>query len=145
MLRGFLLGVISGGLIALQAVTNGVLNSKMQSVFWSAAVMFGIGFIALLLLAIVIEPQHPVASNLKSVPPWSLVGGLVVGCYLLTMTSIAPKLGVPLALLSVILGQIIFAMVIEHFGFLGVSVHAIDIKKVIGLILVAAGIYLIRF
>ncbi len=145
MFRGILLGVLSGYLIALQAVTNGVFNAKMQSVLWSAAVLFGIGFIALLLLAIVLEPHHPVASNLQEVPVWSMFGGLVVGCYLLTMTSIAPTLGVPLAVLSVIFGQIVFAVAIEHFGLLGVSVQTINLKKVIGLVFVTTGIYFVRF
>lgn len=145
LVKCFLLGMMSGCLIALQAVTNGILNAKMASVLWSAAILFGLGFTALLLLALVFEPYHPVMSNLKGVPVWSLVGGLVVGCYLLTITSIAPKLGVPLALLAVILGQIVFAMLIEHFGLLGVSVHAITMKKIIGLALVTSGIYLIRF
>lgn len=46
--------------------------------------------------------------------------------------------------MMVLLGQIIAAMVIDHFGLLHAQVHKMSILRLVGLLLMVGGIYLIK-
>ena len=45
---------------------------------------------------------------------------------------ILPKIGVSSTLSSMIFGQIILALILDHFGFMGNPTIAIDLKKILG-------------
>jgi len=78
-----------------------------------------------------------------AVPVW-LYGGLLVALYVTTITAIAPRFGVGNAVFFVLLGQLISAAVIDHFGLLGVTRSEIDVARCAGLLLMVAGVFLSR-
>jgi bacterial/archaeal transporter family-2 protein len=139
-----MMGWISGGLIAIQAVTNSSLNKHLSNPIMSAVVLLLVGLIFWSIIAFVMGQRFSELSALKSVPVWAYAGGIIVGFYLVTITYIAPKTGLALALLSVIFGQLSVALVIENFGIFGVAKQIITYKKALGVIMVLAGIYLAR-
>ena len=63
-----------------------------------------------------------VAAPLAKVPPqpkYLLLGGFLVAFYVLSVTWIAPRFGVGNAVFCVLLGQMLAASVIDHFGLFG--------------------------
>ena len=71
-------------------------------------------------------------------------GGLFVAFYVIAVTFIAPKFGVGNAIFFVLVGQLISAATIDHFGLFGAMRSAIDLKRVAGIALMIAGVYLAR-
>lgn len=55
----------------------------------------------------------------KEVPKWQLTGGLLGITYLTLIIMVVPYVGVGIAMVSVIVGQMVTSMIIEHFGWLG--------------------------
>ena len=60
------------------------------------------------------------------------------------MTFIAPKFGVGNAIFFVLVGQLVSAATIDHFGLFGALRSAIDLKRTAGIALMIAGVYLAR-
>jgi transporter family-2 protein len=56
-----------------------------------------------------------------------------------------PVLGAALMLASSIVGQLGAALVIDHFGLFGATVVPISTTRVLGVLLLAAGVMLIRW
>ena len=78
------------------------------------------------------------------VPPQYFIGGLFVAFYLLTITWIAPRIGVGNAVFLVLLGQIVTAAVIDNYGLFGSPQSPVDLTRFVGLVLMIVGVFLAR-
>jgi len=56
----------------------------------------------------------------------------------------APKLGMASVVGLVVLGQMVMAMLIDHFGWLGLSIHTINWKRLSGALLMIVGLLIIK-
>jgi transporter family-2 protein len=65
-----------------------------------------------------------------------------VAFYVLTVTYIAPHFGVGNAVFFVLLGQLISAAAIDHFGLFGAQVSPLGLARAGGIALMAAGVWL---
>ena len=72
------------------------------------------------------KTQIPALAQFKSAPLYSYAGGLIVCTYVMMITVIIPKLGVANAIGLIVTGQIICAVIIDHFGLFGATVITID-------------------
>lgn len=55
-----------------------------------------------------------------------------------------PKIGVATMLGATIGGQMILAAIIDHYGFFNLTPHPISLGRIIGIIFLIAGIFLIQ-
>ncbi len=60
------------------------------------------------------------------------------------MTFIAPRFGVGNAIFFVLVGQLISAATIDHFGLFGAMRFPVDAKRIAGIALMVAGVWLAR-
>jgi len=77
---------------------------------------------------------------LRGAPVWAWVGGLYGACFVAAMAFAAPRLGLATTLTVAIATQLATA----HFGLLGLKVAPISLWKVAGVVLVLAGVVLVR-
>ena len=68
--------------------------------------------------------------------------GILFVFYILSITWVVPKFGVGNAVFFVLLGQLIAAAAIDHFGLFGTMPSPIDTSRLIGLILMGFGVFL---
>lgn len=71
-------------------------------------------------------------------------GGVFMAFYVIAVTFIAPRFGVGNAIFFVLVGQLVSAAAIDHFGLFGALPAAIDTKRIAGIVLMVAGVYLAR-
>ncbi|HCV53446.1 MAG TPA: hypothetical protein DGL70_08805 [Exiguobacterium sp.] len=76
-------------------------------------------------------------------PKWTLLGGLLGSIYLTILIISIPLVGVGLAMVSVILGQMVASMVIEHNGWLGSPKRPINRDKLMASALMLVALFLI--
>jgi bacterial/archaeal transporter family-2 protein len=137
------LALITGALIPVQASTNAAFSKSIGNPYITGAMVLLVGLFASLLF-IAISRQHlPTFSQFGNAPLYSYAGGLIVCTYVIMITVITPKLGVGNAIGLIVTGQIICAIVIDHFGLLGASVRKIDVQRLIGALMMIGGIYLV--
>jgi transporter family-2 protein len=72
-------------------------------------------------------------------PKYLFLAGLLVAFYVLSITWIAPRFGVGNAIVCVLLGQLISAALIDHFGLFGAMVRPLSLTRAGGLVLMALG------
>jgi transporter family-2 protein len=102
-----------------------------------------VGLIAALLFITISKTHVPPLVQLKSAPLYSYAGGLIVCAYVIMITVIIPKLGVANAIGLIVTGQIICAVIIDHFGLFGTTVRTIDGQRLVGAVMMIGGIYLV--
>ena len=75
-------------------------------------------------------------------PKHLLLGGVLVAFYVLSITWVAPRFGVGNAVFYVLLGQLISAAVIDHFGLMGARVTPLNLMRASGITLMGIGMLL---
>ena len=70
------------------------------------------------------------------------LAGFLVAFYVLSITWIAPRFGVGNAIFCVLLGQLLAASVIDHFGLLGAVARPLSLMRASGIGLMALGVLL---
>jgi len=131
-----------GGTLALQAPLNSLLGRTVGGL-QAAVVAFMIGLGALLAVAVVAGGLGGIA-NAGDAPWWALVGGgLISALYVASIVFTVRALGAGGLTAATIAGQFTLALVVDHFGWLGVERQPVTLAKLAGLALLAAGTWLI--
>ena len=77
-------------------------------------------------------------------PPTLYVGGVCGFIIVLSLAVVFPRMGAAFAIAVVVLGQGLAALVIDHFGLMGMPQEPVTLARVAGLLLVGAGLALVR-
>jgi uncharacterized membrane protein YdcZ (DUF606 family) len=70
--------------------------------------------------------------------------GMLAAPYLIGASYLVPRLGVGLFLGSVIAGQLICGLILDHFGAFGTEARPIDLMRLLGATALLLGVILIR-
>jgi transporter family-2 protein len=139
-----LLSMAGGMAIAAQALINARLKVFAGNPILAATVSFAVGLIALLPV-LAVQPSGSVSGHsLGSAPWWAWIGGALGASYIVVSIYAAPRIGAAALLSAVVLGQLSFSLVADHFGFFGISAHAVNAPRLVGVVLVTAGVVLVR-
>ena len=138
------LAVIVGALIPVQAATNAAMSRAIGSVAITSLALFAIGFVVVAAWAIVMRGPFPSLETLRQVPVYGYFGGLIVASYVISITFLAPRLGVGNSICLIVTGQIVAAVIIDHVGAFGAIVQRLTIGRAIGVVLMIIGVILAR-
>ena len=137
-----LLTVFAGGLIALQAPINSMLG-KSVGTFAAASVSFIVGTIALVLITLIVGGGFGDVSEARHLPLYYLTGGILGAVYVTTALVAVRSLGAGGVVAATITGQLALSLVIDQLGVLGVDRKPITWEALLGVLLLAAGTFLI--
>jgi len=87
--------------------------------------------------------EIPSRDTFAAVPPWAWFGGLFGAFYVAISTVVATELGATSLLALALAGQLLMAMVVDHFGWLGLPENPITWVRICGVALLGAGVWLI--
>lgn len=127
--------------IPLLAALNAGLGKSLGSPVAASAVLFCVA-LAVASVALVISGDIANLARLPLAPKPFLFGGFFVAFYVLTITFIAPKFGVGNAVFFVLIGQMISAAAIDHFGLFGAQISPLSLSRAGGLGLMVVGVWL---
>jgi len=139
----YLLGVSAGLGLAAQVGMNAQLRKVLGSAYSAALVSFTVGTLALLALMLGTRTEIPSRDTFAAVPPWAWFGGLFGAFYVAISTVVATELGATSLLALALAGQLLMAMVVDHFGWLGLPENPITWVRICGVALLGAGVWLI--
>lgn len=144
----YLLSLVSGFALTLQVGINGELRSKIGNPILSSLISFAVGTLglAIVFFSAVLNGSIslPTANHIKSTSWWMFLGGLLGAFYIFTTIFASPKIGFANMFSLVICGQIILAVIFDHFGLLGNQVHLLTPVRALGIILLISGVYIIQ-
>ena len=139
----YVLGVVAGFGLSVQVGMNSQLRKVLQSANVAALISFGVGTIALIVLLLATRATLPARSTLAAVPWWAWFGGLLGAFYVASSTVVASDIGATSLLALALLGQLATALVLDHFGLLGLPVNPISLTRLAGVALLGAGVFMI--
>ena len=131
-----------GGLIALQAPINSMLGKSVGS-FQAAFISFAIGTVVLAVIAAVAKGGFGTMGEARTLSWYYLTGGVLGAAYVTTVLVTVRELGAGPVVAATIAGQLTASVVLDQFGLLGLAKDPITIGKITGVVLLAAGVYLI--
>ena len=147
---GYLLAVafsvVAGIGVAMQSRVNGELGLALDNGSLAALVSFGSGLILLLLALTVWQPgrvglsQVRVALKERTLPWWSILGGLAGGFFVLSQGLVGGIIGVALFSVAVVTGQTLGSVVIDSKGLFGVTKMPLTAPRIIGSLIVLLGV-----
>jgi transporter family-2 protein len=143
MLFPILLVLFGGAMIAVQAPTNAMLAKAGGSPVLAALISFGVGTVALL-AAWLASGNRPGTSAFASLPWYAWVGGLYGAFFVAIAAYAAPRIGLASLITIGVAGQIAAALWLDHIGALGLPREPINLGRVIGALLVVAGVVMVR-
>ena len=136
-----IIALAAGVALATQSAINTQLAKAMSGEAVIATfISFAVGTIVLFFIAWVKTDLWGNLSTVPSQPWWKLIGGILGAVVVFTTVLLAPKLGITAMLFFIIVGQLITAATIDHFGLIGMPIREVNITTFIGLIIVAFGL-----
>lgn len=133
--------LIAGIGIPVLAALNAALGKIIGSPTTAGVVLFAVAFAASAALMLLV-PGPQALTKLGGAPRHLFLAGLLVAFYVLSITHVAPHFGVGNAVFFVLLGQLISAAAIDHFGLFGAQVSPLGLTRAGGIALMAAGVWL---
>ena len=136
----------AGIAIALQTTLNGQLARGIGGDSLTASlVSFIIGGLFLALIALLRGGTVPSLAQVPAQPLWSLLGGMLGAGALLCNVLLAPRIGLTLLVGLAVVGQLMSSLVIDHFALLGATARPISAAKLVGALLMIAGLAVLVF
>lgn len=137
-----LVGIVAGCLVGMQAPINARLGKSVGNI-QAATFSFLVGTVVLLAIAAFVNGGLGELANLGRAPWWALVGGLLGAVYVTVALIAVRTLGASGLTAVVIAGQLAVSVAIDRFGLFGLAKQHIDASRIVGLVLLAAGVVLV--
>ena len=138
------LAILAGASVAIQQVLNANLRMALNSAAWSGFVSYFVGVACMALLALAMRDPIPSVAVAGRVPWWAFSGGLFGAIFIALAIFLIPRLGTATFIVLLVTGQMLASVTIDHFGWLGLPEHPIDLPRLIGTALLIGGCVLIR-
>ncbi len=135
-----ILPLLAGIGLSVQSAVNGTLGRQIGTIE-SAFFTFFTGAIVLTIVVNFFGQGNLL--SLHEVPRWQLLCAIFGVIYLSLMVLAVPKIGVTSAVISVIVGQLLASMAIDHFGWFESAVVPFGWKRLIGVVLMLAALYFV--
>ncbi|HEV7342100.1 MAG TPA: DMT family transporter [Sphingopyxis sp.] len=135
--------LLTGIGIPILAALNGGLGGRLGSPMAASMILFGLAFLIATTGALATGSVGQIRFS-SDIPFHFYFGGLFVAFYVISVTFIAPKFGVGNAIFFVLVGQLISAAVIDHYALFGSMRFPVDAKRLAGIALMVAGVWLAR-
>ena len=132
-----------GAVLTTQVATNKQLGEQLQNLYLPAVANMVIGLIATIAITLAFSKTWPTGAMVKGAPWYGwLAGGVLGAVYLTGNIVLAPRLGAATLIGLVVTGQIIFSVLIDHFGWFGFEQHSANLPRLLGSALLIGGVAL---
>lgn len=135
-------GILAGGFVAIQSVLNSTLGQRVGT-FGAILILTFISAVMVIIL-ILLYPSTADFSKLPGLSEWYLYLGGIIGIAIVAAPILlVPKIGTTTTITAIILGQLLFALIIDQFGLFAAPKIIISFPRAIGVLLVAVGVLLV--
>jgi transporter family-2 protein len=145
-LKYFILPLIAlaGAGIPVQVAANTRLEKAVQSPVLATTIAFFIGAVAVAVVTSTGWLGRGQLLEAHTAPWWAWTGGLFSALVVVISIIGLPSAGAGGVIAATVLGQLVFAVVLDHFGWLGVQRIPVNLWRVIGAALLFSGALLMR-
>lgn len=140
----WLLAVLAGVGLAAQAGVNTQLRAATGSALWTSIISASLT-VVLLAAAQLFQRDTLALTGYARFPWWIWLGGVSGAYYVFAVVVLARPLGVATLFAAIVVGQLSAGLIIDHFGWFNVAVQRVSPARLVGAVLLVAGMALIRW
>ncbi|MCR8842278.1 DMT family transporter [Paenibacillus sp. SC116] len=141
MMIGLLLALLSGALVGLQNIFNSKVNEHTGS--WATTTLvLGMGFLASFAFGLLFEGMN--LFNLDNMEPWYWLSGMIGVGVVVNIVKGVRLLGPTYAISIVLTSQLVFALLLDSLGWLGLEQVPFTFKQLVGVLIIVAGILVFK-
>jgi transporter family-2 protein len=134
--------LIAGIGIPIMGALSAGLGVRFQNPSVAPVMLCFVGLVLAVIFLVLVEGV-PTSLPTARVPIQYYLAGFFIFLYTLSITWVGPRFGIGNAIAFVLLGQLISMTVIDHFGLLGAIQYPLSLQRLLGLLLMALGIFLV--
>jgi len=134
----------TGMLIPLQPVINAGVARQVGHPLSAALVSVTITLICIAIATFAVRAPHWGPKLIATVPLWAFFGGLIGAFFIVVGLYAAPRLGIATVMALLVAGQLVAALLIDHFGLFGMIERSVTPWRVLGALLLCTAVVLIR-
>ena len=139
-----LIALAMGLLVPFQTAANSRLRGVVGPAYVSTLVSFTVSTLALLLVSLLAGiPILPTSAMLAEAPCWSWFVGIVAVITITIAIHLFKEIGQLQAIVIPMFSQLIFSLLIDHFGWFGAHVIPLGTNRIIGVLLLIIGVILV--
>jgi transporter family-2 protein len=144
-----LLAAGAGCCIALQASANGKFRRNLgddpQNALWAAFFSICGTILTAAVVMLIVRPPAPTGATLRETQWWNWIGGPLGALIVLAGAALTQRLGAAAFIALVVGGQLLCSLLLDHFALMGLSEQPVTWGRVLGALLVVAGVLCIKF
>ena len=129
--------------LAFQAPINARLRDYSGNPVLGALISFCVGTFLLFVLALG-SNAFASAARLREGPWWMFVGGGLGVLYVVSAMVAVPYIGASMLLAATVAGQMLAALLIDHYGWFGLEVATFTPRRFAGAVLLAVSLWCLR-
>ncbi|HUR12013.1 MAG TPA: DMT family transporter [Flavitalea sp.] len=140
----YVLPILAGVAMTIQAGVNSQLRIVLNNPLLAAFISFITGTAALGLLLLFSKKTIPSLSVYAATDWYNLTGGLLGAFFVMVVILTVRQIGTANLFALIIAGQFLTALVFDHYGLLGFKINPVTVQKLIGILLLISGAYLVN-
>lgn len=138
-----LMGILAGTCTGVQGGVNAQLTEHWaEDPVLAAAISFLVGALALWAVCLVLG--IPVPGLTDKILWWHWTGGLLGAYFVYSLVYLSPRVGAGMVVALILAGQVLAAVILDHFGLAGYPVRSVTAVRLVGIALLAIGVIIIR-
>lgn len=136
--------IILGGILqTCGAAMNAQLNVSLANKWLASLVSFSLITAFFVCVFAMFPSPLPTMQSLSSMPWWAPIGGLVGAVQVYAGLTLVNKVGAGPFVGFTVTAALVASLVVDHYGFFHMPMHAINLWRTIGALLMIGGISLI--
>ena len=139
-IKYFIWALVAGAFIPLIGILNARVGRALGEPIYATVIVFFVAILIALLASLVFGKSSLTTQNLQNLEPFDYGAGLIVAFYVISATVLAPKIGVANFIVMAVSSQILFSLMIDHFGLFGAPVKPISITQLFGAVMLLIGL-----
>jgi transporter family-2 protein len=139
----FLFILVGGSLRSAEAGCQNTLMNHMKNMWLCAVISYAVALTGFsIFLALSSKSPWPTLDDLRNMPWWAPFGGLLGGAAVMGMIAVARYVGVATFSALVIVGEMVVAVIMDHFGLMGFDERSASLPRLLACGLITLAIYL---
>ncbi len=139
-----LFALVAGMLVPVQAVLNTKMGRALGDPVFAALISFSVGTVSLFIYALVVQIDLGSIRQASGLSWMVWAAGCLGAVFVAATIILTPKLGAALTFSLVVAGQLLMAVLMDHFGAFGIQTQPMSWMRLAGIGLITAGVVLIR-
>ena len=135
--------IVAGALQSLGNAMNAQFNKSLVNP-WLAGLVSFVPIVCVIATLLLVQPRSlPTAAALAAMPWWAPLGGMAGAVAVFAGLLLTRRIGAGPFSAFLISSNLVFSVLLDHFGWVGLPVHSAGLGRIAGTILMVAGIALI--